>query len=92
LGRSKNNKNLAYAGSPEKREAILAALARATGDSLSSNGSNGECNDEIHGYYTFTIEELAALVNGDMEKIENWVSHLDQHRATWLFNWLINDR
>jgi hypothetical protein len=92
LGRSKNNKKLAYSGSPERREAILAALARVTGNAFLPNRPDGEYNDEINGYYTFTLEELAALVNGDMEKIESWVSHLDQYRATWLLAWLINDR
>jgi hypothetical protein len=92
LGRTKNNKSLNHAGGLEKREAILAALAKANADSSSSNGPAGELDDEINGYYTLTLEELTALVNGDIEKIESWVSHLDRPQATWLLRWLIKDR
>jgi hypothetical protein len=91
LRRTNNSRNLNHIGSPEKREAILAALARATAANPLPNGPAGEYVDEIHGYYTLSLEELAALVSGDMEKIENWVSHLDQQQATWLLRWLIKE-
>ena len=84
LGRIKDNKSLEHAGSLEKRQAILAALAKATADSSSLNWPVSELDDEINGYYTLTLEEMAALVNGDMEKIESWVSNLDRRHATWL--------
>jgi hypothetical protein len=92
LGRAKNNRSLNHAGSLEKRQAILAALARATADSPSSNGPDREPDDEIKGYYTLTLEEMTALVNGDMEKIESWVSNLDRRHATWLLRCLIKER
>ncbi len=92
MRRTKNNKGLSHAGSLKKREAILAALAKVTADNPSRNGLAGDFTDEINGYYTLSLEELAALVSGDIEKIENWVSHLDQHRATWLLRWLIKER
>jgi hypothetical protein len=92
LRRTKNNRRLNHVGSLEKRETILAALARATDGSKLPNGPAGEYVDEIHGYYTLSLEELAALVSGDIKKIENWVSHLDQQRATWLLRWLIKER
>ena len=92
MGRTKNNKSLDHAGSLGKRQAILAALAKATADSSSLNGHASELDDEINGYYTLTLEEMAALVNGDMEKIESWVSNLDRRHATWLLRWLIKER
>jgi hypothetical protein len=92
LGRTKNNKSLNHAGSLEKRQAILAALSKATADSSSLNGPASELDNEINGYYTLTLEEMAALVNGDMEKIEKWVSNLDRRHATWLLRWLIKER
>ncbi len=90
--RTRNNKKLDQAGSLAKREAILAALAKATTDCSSSGGPSGELDGDIKGYYTLSLDELTALVNGDMEKIENWVSNLDRRRATWLLRWLIKDR
>jgi hypothetical protein len=92
LGRNRVNKNLGYAGSLEKRQAILGALARATADSPSPEMSLNEPDDEIQGYYTLTLGEMAALVNGDMEKIENWVSRLDRPHATWLLYGIIKER
>ena len=91
MGRIRNNKGLGHAGSLEKKQAILAALAKATADSSSLNGPAGEPDDEINGYYTLTLEEMAALVNGEMEKIESWVSNLDRRHATWLLRWLIKE-
>lgn len=92
LGRTKDNKGLNHAGSLEKRQAILTALVKATADSSSLNWPAGELDDEINGYYTLTLEEMAALVNGDMAKIESWVSSLDRRHATWLLRWLIKER
>jgi hypothetical protein len=92
LGRTRVNKSLGYTGSLEKRQAILGALARATTDSPSSEMMENNLDDEVQGYYTLTLGEMAALVNGDMEKIENWVSHLDRPHATWLLRWIIKER
>jgi hypothetical protein len=92
LGRTRVNKSLGYTGSLEKRQAILGALARAMTDSQSSEMMENNLDDEVQGYYTLTLGEMAALVNGDMEKIENWVSHLDRPHATWLLRWIIKER
>jgi hypothetical protein len=92
LGRTRVNKSLGYTGSLEKRQAILGALARAMTDSPSSEMMENNLDDEVQGYYTLTLGEMAALVNGDMEKIENWVSHLDRPHATWLLRWIIKER
>lgn len=70
---------------PAGREAILAALARAADDSnfLARLAKNPyETLDE---YYTLTQEEMAALVSGDIRKIEGWLGKLDQRHATWLW-------
>jgi len=80
------------AGSPEKRQAILAALNKVTADCPATDTPAGEPDDRVDGYYTLTLEELAALVSGDIKKIEDWVSNLDRHHATWLLRWLINER
>jgi len=67
------------------KEAIMAVLARAAEDSdfLARLAEKpGETLDE---YYTLTHEELAALISGDIKKIESWVGKLDKRHATWLW-------
>jgi hypothetical protein len=92
LGRNRVNKSLNHAGSLEKRQALLAALSRTGAASPAWNEPDGEPDGEIKGYYTLTFEEMAALVNGDMETIESWVNHLDRRHASWLLRWLIKER
>ena len=92
MRRNKNRKGLLHAGSLEKRQAILTALTRATGDGYSLDLPDGQPDDDMGSYYTLTLEETAALVNGDMDGIENWVSHLDRRHATWLLRCLIKER
>ena len=67
------------------REAILAVLARAAEDreflaQLAENPTKA-----LAGYYTLTQEEVAALVSGDIKKIEGWLGKLDKKHATWLW-------
>ena len=67
------------------RETILAVLGRAADDSeflarLADNPAGA-----LTEYYTLTQEELAALVSGDIKKIESWVGKLDKRHATWLW-------
>jgi hypothetical protein len=75
--------------SPEERldgrEAILAVLARAAEDSgfLAQLADNP--TEALAGYYTLTQEEVAALVSGDIKKIEGWLGKLDNKHATWLW-------
>ena len=67
------------------REAILQVLARAADDSefLARLADNpGEVLSE---YYTLNHEEMAALVSGDIKKIESWLGKLDKRHATWLW-------
>ncbi|MBN1375236.1 MAG: hypothetical protein JXA01_03685 [Dehalococcoidia bacterium] len=75
----------------EQRSALLAALTRARGDIRISVESSNEADDENNCYYTLTKEQLEALVNGNMEQIEGWVSNLDRRHATWLLSWLIRE-
>jgi hypothetical protein len=72
-----------------KRKAILAALARVTGEEPAR--VPGPADDGSNGYYTLTPGEMEALVSGNLEKIENWVSNLDQGQATWLLRRLIKE-
>ena len=67
------------------REAILAVLARAADDSQFLAQLADNPGEALSGYYTLTQEEVAALVSGDIKKIENWVGKLDKRHATWLW-------
>ena len=67
------------------REAILAVLARAAEDSEFLARLADNPGEALSGYYTLTHEELAALVSGDIRKIESWVGKLDKKHATWLW-------
>jgi predicted ATPase len=67
------------------REAILAVLARAADDSQFLAQLAENPTEALSGYYTLTQEEVAALVSGDIKKIESWVGKLDKRHATWLW-------
>ena len=69
----------------ERRERILAVLAKAADDSqfLARLADNPE--KALKDYYTLTPEEVAALASGDIKTIENWLGKLDQRHATWLW-------
>jgi len=67
------------------REAILAVLARAADDSDFLARLADNPTETIGEYYTLTQEEMAALVSGDIKKIESWLGKLDQRHATWLW-------
>ena len=69
----------------EGREAILAVLARAADDSEFLARLAENPYEALNGYYTLTQEEMAALVSGDIKKIEGWLGKLDQRHATWLW-------
>jgi hypothetical protein len=76
---------------PENRNAILAALAKAGGDTTPVNDYSDDSDNDNNGYYTLSKDEVAALVCGNMEKIESWVSNLDRRHATSLLSWLIKE-
>jgi len=75
----------------EKRNAILAALAKVRGETPLSYDGTEEPDGENNSYYTLTKDEVEALVSGNIEKIESWVSNLDRRHATWLLRWLIKE-
>ncbi len=67
------------------REAVLAILARAADDSQFLTQLADNPAVALNGYYSLTQEELAALVSGDIKKIEGWLGKLDKRHATWLW-------
>lgn len=70
---------------PRGKEAIMAVLARAADDSPFLAQLADDPGKTLAEYYTLTPEELAALISGDINKIEEWVGKLDKRHATWLW-------
>jgi hypothetical protein len=91
VSKRRYTKPLSKEEAAKKKEAILSALTKASADYLSSKGSDDTLN-EPDDYYTLSRDEMEALVNGDIEKIENWVSNMDRKHATRLLRWLIKER
>jgi len=67
------------------KEAILAVLTRAADDSQFLARLADNPDEALSEYYTLTQEERAALISGDIKKIEEWVGKLDKRHATWLW-------
>ncbi len=88
----KETKKLSHEETLEKKKAILVALTKASKDYLSSKENIDTFDSEPDDYYTLSRDEIEALVNGDMEKIEGWVSNMDRNHATRLLRWLIKER
>jgi len=66
------------------KEAILEILARAADDHkflarLVENPSR------VLQEYDLTMEEKAALISGDLRRIESWVGKLDKKLSTWIW-------
>ena len=86
---SKTTSHIVYPITPEERAerrgVILEVLSRAAEDSefLAKLAENPE--EALAGYYTLTQEEVAALISGDIKKIESWLGKLDKKHATWLW-------
>ncbi len=68
------------------REAVLSILGRAADDSQFLARLADNPGEALSEYYTLTQEELAALVSGDIKRIEGWVGKLDKKQATWLWS------
>ena len=92
VGRKREIKKISNEERLGKRKAILDALAKASEDSQSLEENTSVPDIEANDYYSLTRDEMEALINGDMEKIESWVSNLDRRHATWLLRWLIKER
>ena len=90
--RKKENKNITQEERLEKKKAILTALVKASKDSVVFEETVSIPDCEPQGYYTLSRDEISALVYGDMEKIETWVSNMDRNHATRLLRWLIKER
>jgi len=67
------------------KRAIIAVLARAAEDNRFLAQLADNPTQALAEYYTLTKEEVAALVSGDIKKIESWVGKLDKKHATWLW-------
>ena len=69
---------------PAGKEAIIEILARAADDRkflarLAENPST------VLQEYELTLEERAALISGDLRRIESWVGKLDKRLSTWIW-------
>ena len=78
-------KPVTYEERQKGKEAILEVLARAADDSEFLAQLADNPTEALKGYYTLTQEEVAALVSGDIKKIESWLGKLDKRHATWLW-------
>lgn len=92
MKKKRESKKLNHEEVLEKRKAILTALAKASEDYLSSKENIDTLDIEADDYYTLSRDEIEALVNGDMKKIEGWVSNMDRNHATRLLRWLIKEK
>lgn len=75
-----------------KKKAILTALAKASGDGELFGSNAGMSSGGPRDYYTLSRDEIEALVNGDMAKIEAWVSNMDRNQAASLLRWLVKEK
>jgi hypothetical protein len=91
MGRRRENKKLSQEERQGKRQTILAALTKASDNSLRLEAIEVS-SSQPQGYYTLSRDEMAALISGDMERLENWVSNMDRNHATSLLRWLIKER
>lgn len=92
MPRRKENNRISQEERLEKKKTILTALAKASKDSVLPEETISITDSESQGYYTLSHDEMSALVYGDMEKIESWVSNMDRNHATRLLRWLIKER
>jgi hypothetical protein len=92
VGPRKENKQISQEGRQEKRQAILAALTKVSDDHQLLEDNADVSIPAPNDYYTLSRDEIDALINGDMEKLESWVSNMDRDHATRLLRWLIKER
>ena len=91
MGRRRENIKMSQEERQEKKQAILAALAKVSDDSQLLEDSDVSTL-EPQDYYTLSREDMVALINGDMERLEGWVGNMDRTHATRLLRWLIKER
>jgi len=68
---------------PPNREVILDVLSKAAADHIFI-ARLAENPQKVLREYNLAPEEIAALVRGDIEKIESWVGKLDDPLKTWI--------
>jgi hypothetical protein len=70
---------------PEKgNDTVLTALARKADEPDFMTRLAYNPDGSLKEYYMLTQEEKAALVSGNIQKIESWVGKLDTRLSTWL--------
>jgi hypothetical protein len=69
---------------PSGKEAILKILARAA-DDHKFLARMAEDPAKVLKEYDLTGEEKAALISGDLRRIESWVGKLDKRLCTWIW-------
>jgi len=67
------------------KKALLAILERAANDHNFIAQLTDDSHKALEGNYVLNNEELAALLSGDIRKIESWLGKLSQKQATWLW-------
>lgn len=69
---------------PSGKEAILQILGRAA-DDHKFLARMAEDPARVLKEYDLTQEEKAALISGDLRRIESWVGKLDKRLGTWIW-------
>jgi len=84
-GRTKERKPITREEKLNGREAILAVLNRIVEEDGFLEQLTNNPDEALKGYCVLTKEELEALVNADIEKIEGWLNRLDTRKVkAWL--------
>ncbi len=66
------------------KEALLSMLEKVKGETRPQSQTS-DPKEAASPYYTLTPEEIVALVNGDIQRIESWVGKLNKDQAAWLW-------
>lgn len=84
-GTIEGEKPITHKGRLKGREAILAVLNRIAEEDGFLEQLVNNPGEALKGYCVLTKEELDALVNADIQKIEGWLNRLDTRRLeVWL--------
>lgn len=73
------------------KEALLSMLEKTTEANGHKTQPAENSTEAYSPYYTLTPEEIVALVNGNIQQIENWVSKLNKDQASWLWKKLMQE-
>lgn len=67
------------------KEALFAILERAANDHSFIGQLTDDPHKALEDNYILNHEEMAALLSGDIRKIESWLGKLSPKQATWLW-------